>query len=329
MAGAGEGGWWARLWWLPRRAPPWVPHRGAVRRLGGVPAWGAERRWGGGVVKGYPTLTPSWVPAEVRYRPRERPYRWCDGGGDCANVERVRSRRGPHPGPTMDTASGCGKTSWRGGYRIGVRYDGCHHSSYRRTPVSMVGTAVGTAPTSSGSVVEGVPTRALPWIPHRGAVRRLGGGYRCGTTREGWGSQGDGVSSWGGPCPYVERVCSRRGPHPGPTVDTASGCGTTVGGWVPAWGAERRLPPRLTGENRYPWWCDGGGDCPTSSGSVVEGVPTRALPWIPHRGAVRRLGGGYRLGGRKDGYPIRLTGGRRYPWWCDGGGDCALRRAGL
>ena len=55
-----------------------------------------------------------------------------------ANVERVCSRRGPHPGPTMGTASGCGTTVWRSvrvsrfaqlllphhGYRIGVRYDG-------------------------------------------------------------------------------------------------------------------------------------------------------------------------------------------------------------
>ena len=57
----------------------------------GVPAWGAERRREG-----------------------------CDGGGDRPYVERVRSRRGPHPGPTMDTASGCDMTVG-GGYRVGVR----------------------------------------------------------------------------------------------------------------------------------------------------------------------------------------------------------------
>ena len=93
----------------------------------------------------------------------------CDGGGmGVRGVEVVRSRRGPHPGPTMDTASGCGKTreGWvpdRGAVRRGRGV-----------------TAVGTALTSSGFVAEGVPTRALPWIPHRGAVRRGRGGYRIG-----------------------------------------------------------------------------------------------------------------------------------------------------
>ena len=95
----------------------------------------------------------------------------CDGGGDRPYVERVRSRRGPHPGPTMGigvryeggvgTASGCGTTVW--GFRLGGRKDGGRGV-----------TAVGTALTSSGFVVEGVPTRALPWIPHRGAVPREG-----------------------------------------------------------------------------------------------------------------------------------------------------------
>ena len=239
-----------------------------------------------------------------------------------------------------------------GGYRVGVRKDGCHLVLPVKTGIHGGVTAVGTALTSSGFVVEGVPTRAPPWIPHRGAVRRGRGGYRIGVRYDGWGG-----CDGGGDRPYVERVRSRRGPHPGPTMDTASGCGKTREGWVPAWGAERRLPPRLTGENRYPWWCDGGGDrpyvervrsrrgphpgptvdtasgcgktvggrkdgwgwvgddgyggrrypwwcgsegtAPTSRGFVAEGVPTRALPWIPHRGAVRRLGGGYRLGGGK------------------------------
>ena len=150
-------------------------------------------------------------------------------------------------------------------------------------------TAVGTALTSSGSVVEGVPTRAPPWIPHRGAVRRLGGGYRLGGRKDGCHPRltGENRYPWwgngGGDCPYVERVCSRRGPHPGPTMDTASGCGMTVGGWVPAWGGAVRR-----------------------GRGVVEGVPARALPWIPHRGAVRRGRGGYRLGGRKDGCHLVL-----------------------
>ena len=39
-----------------------------------------------------------------------------EGVVTCEWCGRVR-----HPGPTMDTASECGKTV--GGYRIGVRYD--------------------------------------------------------------------------------------------------------------------------------------------------------------------------------------------------------------
>ena len=195
----------------------WVPGRGAVRRREGwVPAWGAERR------------LPPRLTGENRY-----PW-WCDGGGDRPYVERVRSRRGPHPGPTMDTASGCGKTreGWvpdRGAERRGRGV-----------------TAVGTALTSSGFVVEGVPTRAPPWIPHRGAVRRGRGGYRVGVRKDG--------------CHLVLPV--KTGIHGGVTA-----VGTAL----------------------------------TSSGFVAEGVPTRAPPWIPHRGAVRRPGGGDRVGVRYDG----------------------------
>ena len=140
----------------------------------------------------------------------------CDGGGDRPYVERVRSRRGPHAYPTMDTASGCGTTVW--GFRLGGRKDGGRGV-----------TAVGTALTSSGFVAEGVPTRAL--------------GYRIGVRYDGLG-----VPAWGaerrregcdggGDRPYVERVRSRRGPHAGPTMGTASGCGTTREGWVPDRGA--------------------------------------------------------------------------------------------
>ena len=203
---------------VPTRALPWIPHRGAVRRvwgfrLGGryggrgVTGWGALTS-SGFVAEGVPTLTPPWVP----HRGAERRREGCDGGGDRPYVERVRSRRGPH-GPYHGTASGCGTTvgvpAWGAerrregcdgggdrpyvervryhGYRIGVRYDGL-----------------------------GVPA----W----GAERR----------REGCDGGGD--------RPYVERVRSRRGPHPYPTMGTASGCGrggtglgggTTREGWVP------------------------------------------------------------------------------------------------
>ena len=105
-----------------------------------------------------------------------------------------------------------------------------------------------------GAVIEWVCRRRGPhpmWIPHRGAVRRLGGGYGLG-----------------------------------------GGKGTAAG--------------HHSGGRRYPWWCDGGGDCPYVERVVVEGVPTRAPPWIPHRGAVRRLGGGYRLGVRKTAAPFVL-----------------------
>ena len=186
---------------------------GGKTREGWVPAWGAERR------------LPPRLTGENRY-----PW-WGNGGGDCANVERVRSRRGPHPGPTMDTASGCGKTR------------------------------------------EG-------WVPDRGAERRLPPRL-TGENRYPW--WGDG----GGDCPYVERVRSRRGPHPGPTMDTASGCGKTREGCDGGGGAVRRG----RGVTAV-------GTALTSSGFVVEGVPTRTPPWVPHRGAVRRLGGGYRVGVR-------------------------------
>ena len=45
-----------------------------------------------------------------------------DGGGYALTSSRSVFEGVPTPGPTMDTASGCGKTV--GGYRIGVRYDG-------------------------------------------------------------------------------------------------------------------------------------------------------------------------------------------------------------
>ena len=193
----------------------------------------------------------------------------CDGGGGCANVERVRSRRGPHAYPTMGTASGCGTTVW--GFRLGGRKDGGRGV-----------TAVGAALTSSGFVAEGVPTLTPPWVPHRGAVRRFGGsGLGGGKTREGCD---------GGGGRHVERVRSRRGPHAWTaTMGTASGCGTTVWGF------------RLGGRK------DGGrgvtavGTALTSSGFVAEGVPTRALPWVPHRGAVRRFGGSGLGGGKTEG----------------------------
>ena len=260
---------------VPTRAPPWVPHRGAVRRLGGGYRLGG-RKDGCHLVLPVKTGIHGGVTAV----------------GTAPYVERVCSRRGPHPGPTVDTASGCGKTV--GG-----------------------------------------------WVPAWGAVRRGRGGYRLGGRKTATpfvlpvktGIHG-GVTAVG-TAPYVERVCSRRGPHPGPTMDTASGCGKTVGGWVPDRGAVRRgrggvrkdgchlVLPVKTGIH-------GGvtavGTALTSSGSVVEGVPTRALPWIPHRGAVRRLGGGYRLGGRKDGGGCGCSCFARV---CGRGRECIYRKKGL
>ena len=171
------------------------------------------------------------------------------------------------------------------------------------------GDSGGYAPTSSGSVAEGVSSRAPPWIPHRGAVRRGRGGYAsgCGTTTTalpgektacvlpvkksmvGWpaptssGSVADGVTSRAPP--WI--------PH--------AGCGKTGDGWVTHRRCGRTYDfPRLSGvcsrtgsprtpmRGRYPWWGDSGGTAPTSSGSVAEGVSSRAPPWIPHRGAARR-----------------------------------------
>ena len=167
---------------------------------------------------------------------------------------------------------------------------------------------MGTALTSSGSVVEGVPTRALPWIPHRGAVRRLGGGYRLGGRKDG--------------CHLVLPV--KTGIHGGVTaVGTAlTSSGSVVEGvptrappWVPHRGAVRRG----RGVTAV-------GTALTSSGSVVEGVPTLAPPWVPHRGAVRRLGGGYRLGGRKDGGGCGCSCFARV---CGRGRECIYRKKGL
>ena len=114
--------------------------------------------------------------------------------------------------------------------------------------------AEGTAPTSSGSVAEGVSSRAPPWIPHRGAVRRLGGGYRIGVRHD------DDFPRLTG----EKTAC--------PVLDT---------GVTPHYDAG---PVSMVG-----WRCEG--YAPTSSGSVAEGVSSRAPPWIPHRGAVRRGSG--------------------------------------
>ena len=62
---------------------------------------------------------------------------------------------------------------------------------------------------------------------------------------------------------------------------------------------------RRTGESRYPWWGDRGGNALTSSGTIAEEIPTRSPPWVPHRGAARR--------GDGTGPESRGAGLRKYP----------------
>ena len=177
---------------VPTLTPPWVPHRGAVRRLGGSGLGGGKTGVGNGDDGGGDCANVERVCS--RRGPHPCPTmgtasgcgttgEGCDGGGDRPYVERVCSRRGPHPCPTMGTASGCGTTGE--GFRLGGRKDGCHLVLPVKTGIHGGVTAVGTAPTSSGSVVEGVPTLAPPWVPHRGAVRRLGGSGLGGGKTEG------------------------------------------------------------------------------------------------------------------------------------------------
>ena len=116
----------------------------------------------------------------------------------------------PHPGP-MGTASGCGTTR-----------EGCDGGGDR-------------------PYVERVCSRRGPHpYPTMGTASGCGttvGGFRLGGRKDGChlvlpvktGIHG-GVTAVG-TAPYVERVCSRRGPHPYPTMGTASGCGTTREGW--------------------------------------------------------------------------------------------------
>ena len=152
-------------------------------------------------------------------------------------------------------------------------------------------------------------------------------------------------------------------PGPRPTMGTASGCGTTEGGGVgepspqpsPAGeGVTWRSPigvgdddylPRLSGENRNPWWCDSGGNALTSSGSVAGGVPTPRPTMGTASGCGTTEGGGVGepspqpspagegvtwrspIGVGDDDYLPRLSGENRNPWWCDSGGN-ALTSSG-
>ena len=127
----------------------------------------------------------------------------------------------------------------------------CHTTPSYRTPIRYPPLPRRTAPrsgthplTSSGFVAEGVPTRALPWIPHRGAVRRGRGGYRVGVRYDGWG------------------------------VGTGSECDMTVGGWVPDRGAVRYPPlPRLTAPR-----CGIHGRARVGTPSATNPLDVRAVP---------------------------------------------------
>ena len=85
--------------------------------------------------------------------------------------------------------------------------------------------------------------------------------------------------------------------------------GRRVRVWVPDRVRQDVAFLRLTGDTRYPWWCDRGGNVLTSSRPVAKGVPDRSRGrrvrvWVPDRV-------------RQDVAFLRLTGDTRYPWWCD------------
>ena len=113
-------------------------------------------------------------------------------------------------------------------------------------------TAVGTALTSSGFVVEGVPTLTPPWVPHRG----------CGTTV--WGFRLGGRKDGGRGVTAVGTALTSSG-------FVAEGVPTLTPPWVPHRGAVRRFGGSGLGGGKTEGgvgtgsecgktgWCDNGG----------------------------------------------------------------------
>ena len=128
------------------------------------------------------------------------------------------------------------------------------------------------------SYVEPVRSRrfAQPPLPHRGY--RIGVRYDDNLPRLTGGNRYPWWGDGGGYALTSSRSVVEGAPsHAYPTMDTASGCGTTVGGYRIGVRYDDYLL-RLTGGNRYPWWGDGGGYALTSSRSVVEGAPSHPYP---------------------------------------------------
>ena len=153
-------------------------------------------------------------------------------------------------------------------------------------------------------------TRAPPWIPHRGAVRRLrGGGFRWGlATGVGLGMR---VVVVAAPCPWVPAFA-------GTTVKVREGVGgggrlwglPRLGHWVPAYAGTTVWRYGVGVRGYVEWVCSWGG-------------AAFAPPWVPHRGAVRRMGVGLlavvRGGGASVSPPGPLgTGLRRHDEGCGG-----------
>ena len=167
----------------------------------------------------------------------------------------------------------------------------------------MVGCGVGGyALTSSRCVVEGAPSHPYP---------TMGTASGCGTTTTPLvlpvktgidGGASVGVRS------SVEPVRSPRCAQP-PLPHHGYRIGVRHDGVVCRGRNTWWPPPRLTGENRYPWRGDSGGYALTPSRSVVEDAPSRPYPTM-----------GTASGCGTTTTSPRLTGENRYPWWRDGGG---------
>ena len=161
-----------------------------------------------------------------------------------------------HPYPTVGTASGCGKTvGWW--YRIGVRYDGvvCRGRNTWWPPPRLTGGSQypwwgdggENALTLSRSVVEGAPGHPYPTVGTASGCGKTVGGFRIGVRYDGvvcrgrntwWPpprlTGGSRYPRWGDGGGYAftsSRSVVEGAPTPGPTMDTASGCGKTVVWW--------------------------------------------------------------------------------------------------
>ena len=245
-----------------------------------------------------------------------------------------------HPRPTVGTGSSPARRMRvpHRGYRIksGMTMPSlvlpgtpgiCPTSSYRRKPVSTVGTGGypfgygpaprnhvpppvhgrphPNAPTGGQSAAASALYPAPPWVPgvpgttirassigpHPNPLPRgegVCGEARCSHASPGWDLVGASLVGARGGVIAGSTSFYRAGVVEG-VPDRSRGRRVRV--WAPDQVRHDDAFPRLTGDTRYPWWCDRGWNAHTLSRAVAEGVPDRSRGrrvrvWAPDRGVA-------------------------------------------